>query len=793
MNLKSLLSFSLLLLLCTVSMAQQGSLRGKVSSADLQPLEFVHVGLKGFPKGATTDRFGEFLIKNIQPGTYTVYASLIGASKLEKTITITEGENPEIFFVLTESSTDLSEVVVSDLASNRFYNDSSFTVAKLPLKDLENPQVYNSISSKLLKEQVVTNLNDALKNATGVTRLWESTGRGGDGAEYYTMRGFSVQPTLVNGLPSINNGSLDPSNVESLDVIKGPSGTLFGSPLISYGGLINITTKKPQDVFKGELGMVTGSFGLNRLTGDINLPLTDQASMRVNTAYQSQNSFQDAGSRKSFFVAPSFKLQASDRLTFLINTEFLNAESANAPMIFLSRFAPISFSSLDLFEKNYENSFTSNELTINNRSFALQAQAFYQLSENWTSQSVVSRSSTKTDGYYHYLWDQSNGNDFMRFISDRNGQTNTTGIQQNLIGKYSLGSTSNKIVLGIDYFNSQILNGSTGWVANGIVSLQEGSDSGILTRAGVDDLLKDSFEGNSTASNEVISAYVSNVMEVLPRLSVMTSVRWDRFQGQTAYWSEDEVKSQDAVSPKFGVVYQPVKDKVSIFGNYMNGFTNVAPIQVSDLDGSNPRIKAFDPEQANQLELGVKTNLYQDKIAFTASYYSIEVKNRVMSDPNNINNSIQGGEVQSRGLEFSLVASPVRGLNLIAGYSKNHTEVTRDNPENGYLGFRPEEAGPDQLMNFWASYTFSQGALRGFGLGLGGNAASEHFTLNRANTGTFTLPAYEVFNAAISYTGPQYFLSLKVNNLTDQKYFSGWSTVTPQAPRNVSLNLNYRF
>ena len=793
MNLKSLLSFSLLLLMCTVSLAQQASLRGKVTSADHQPLEFVHVGLKGISKGATTNRLGEFSIKNIQPGTYTVYASLIGAAKQEKTITLAEGENLELIFVLTESSTDLSEVIVSDMATNRFYTDSSFTVAKLPLKDLENPQVYHSISSKLLKEQVVTNLNDALKNATGVTRLWESTGRGGDGAEYYSMRGFSVQPTLVNGLPSINNGSLDPSNVESLDVIKGPSGTLFGSPLISYGGLINITTKKPQDVFRGELGLVTGSFGLNRLTGDINLPLTDQASMRVNTAYQSQNSFQDAGSRKSFFVAPSFKFQASDRLTFLINTEFLNSESANAPMIFLSRYAPISFSSLDLFEKNYENSFTSDELTIANKSFSLQTQAFYKLSENWTSQSVISRSNTKSDGYYHYLWDQTNGSDFMRFISDRNGQTNTTDIQQNFIGKYALGSTSNKIVIGVDYFNSQILNGSTGWVANGIVSLQEGTDSGILTRAGVDDLLKESFEGNSTASNEIISAYVSNVMEVLPRLSIMTSVRWDRFKGQTAYWSEDEVKSQDAFSPKFGIVYQPIKDKVSLFGNYMNGFTNVAPAQVSDLDGSNPRMKTFDPEQANQLEFGVKTNIYQDKIAFTASYYDIQVKNRVMSDPTNVNNSIQGGEVQSRGLELSLIASPARGLSLIAGYSKNHAEVTQDNPENGYLGLRPEEAGPDQLVNFWASYTFSQGALRGFGLGLGGNAASEHLTLNRANTGSFVLPAYQVLNAAISYTGAQYLLALKVNNLTDQMYYTGWSTVTPQAPRNVSLNLNYRF
>ncbi|OOG73098.1 TonB-dependent receptor [Algoriphagus sp. A40] len=793
MNLKLLLLSGIFFLNILVVTGQNALIKGRVTTSDDQPLEFVNVGIKGISKGSTTDRLGNFEIKNIQPGTYTIFASFIGAGKQEKSVSLAAGEILTLDFSLTESSTELSEVIVSDQASNRFYSDSAFTVAKLPLKDLENPQVYNSISSKLLKEQVVTNMNDALKNATGVTRLWESTGRGGDGAEFYAMRGFAVQPSMVNGLPSVNNGSLDPSNVETVDVIKGPSGTLFGSPMISYGGLINITTKKPIDTFKGELGFITGSYGLNRLTGDINVPLTEEVSMRVNTAYQSQNTFQDAGQRKSFFIAPSFKLEASGRLTFLINTEFLDAESVNAPMIFLSRYAPISFNSIDLFEKNYDRSFTGNELIMHNSSYSLQAQAFYKLSNTWTSQTVVSRSSTKTDGYYHYLWDQTNGNEFLRFISDRNGQTLTTDVQQNFIGQFDLGSMENKLVVGVDYFQSNILNSSTGWVGNGIVSLEDGKDTGDLTQAGVDDLLKGSFEGNSTAKNEILSAYFSDVIQVLPQFSVMASVRIDRFSGQTAYWSEDEVKSQTAVSPKFGFVYQPIKDKVSVFGNYMNGFVNVAPAQVADIDGSNPRMQAFDPEHANQYEFGVKTNLYQEKVSLTASYYNITVSNRVMTDPNNVNNSIQGGEVVSKGFELSVIATPVVGWNLVAGFSKNEAEVTEDNPENGYLGLRPEDAGPENLFNFWTSYTVSQGSLRGFGLGFGGNTASEYLTLNRAVTGTFALPAYQVFNASLSYAGAQYLLALKINNLTDQKFYSGWSTVTPQNLRNVSLSLNYRF
>jgi len=776
-----------------VAQAQTGTIKGKVTTSDGQYVEHANIALKGTSKGSATDKNGYFEIKNIQPGNYTLFASIIGLARQERQVEIKSGMVTEIDFILNESSVELAEIIVVDHQLNKFYTDSSFIISKLPLKDIENPQVYNSISRRLITEQVVTNFNDALKNATGVTRLWESTGRGGDGAEYYSMRGFAVQPTMVNGMPSVNNGGLDPVNVETIDVIKGPSGTLFGSPMISYGGLINVTTKRPYETMGGEVGFVNGSNGLNRFTADINVPLNEKSLVRVNTAYHLQNSFQDAGFSKSFFIAPSFTFKTNDRLTFLVNTEFLSTESANAPMLFLSRYAPLSFNSIEIFQANYNHSFTTNDLSIKNPSFGLQAQALYKLSKSWTSQTVVSRSNTKTDGYYHYLWDFSDGDTFGRYISKRSGETNTTDVQQNFIGDFELGTMRNRMIVGFDYFKSTILNGSTGWVLNGLVTLSDSGDTGALTRAGVDNLLADSFEGNSNAESEVISAYVSDVINITPSLSAMASVRFDRFSGKTAYWSTDEVKNQSAVSPKFGIVYQPIKDKVSIFANYLNGFVNVAPATVSDVDGSNSRLKTFDPENANQYEFGVKSSLYRNKISATFSYYNIIVKNRVMTDPENVNNSIQGGEVESNGYELSIIANPINGLNFVAGYSDNHSEVTKDNPGDGYVGFRPEEAGPEKLLNFWISYTLQTSALKGLGLGLGGNCASEHKTLNRENTGTFTLPSYTVLNSSLSYAGGQYTIILKVNNLTNQKYYSGWSTVTPQNLRNISLAVNYKF
>lgn len=704
----------------------------------------------------------------------------------------------------TDSTKVLKEYTVEAIRENKYKRESSTTVSKMPLKDIENPQVYNSIPANLLKEQVVTNFNDAIKNATGVTRLWESTGRNGDGAEYYAMRGFAVQPTMTNGLPSLTNTTIDPINIDNVEVIKGPSGTLFGSSVISYGGLINVVTKKPYQTFGGEISYNNGTYGSNRVTADINIPLKNKAAVRINSAYTTEESFQDAGFSNSFFLAPSLKYEVSDKLTFLVNTEFFKNTSAKQSMLFLTRNLPLSFDSMSLFDKNYKKSFTSNDLIINNDSFNMQMQALYKLSENWTSQTVLSKSTTKTNGYYQYLFDAANGDEFTRYISKADGTFYTTDIQQNFIGDFKIGNMRNRLVAGVDYYNSRLLNGGTGWTGYGVVSLINGTDTNgvdtngnpiatALTQAGVDNALLGSFAGNTEANQEVMSAYVSDVLNITNKLSVMGSLRLDYFDGKTSQYDSNKTEGQVALSPKFGAVYQIVENKVSVFGNYMNGFQNVAPTTVANVDGSNPRIKEFDPEQANQIEVGLKTSLYKDIISASVSYYDIRVKDRVITDPNNINNSIQGGEVESKGVEVSVVANPFKGLNVIAGFSHNKAKVTRETLNAGYLGLRPEEAGPETLVNFWANYTISEGELKGFGIGFGGNYASEYKTLNRANIGTFALPDYTVLNSALSYDNDTFNVTLKLNNLLNEKYYSGWSTVTPQRLRSITAGVTYKF
>ncbi|RAJ08817.1 iron complex outermembrane receptor protein [Chitinophaga skermanii] len=769
-----------------------GIVKGIIKTSDNKPAPGVPVQLQGTKKYAISDDQGEFIIRNVNPGTYTIEVALTGYQTTTQSVIVEKDKTSNVSLQLTLSERNLSEVEVV-AARNKFAKTASDYVAKLPLKNIENPQVYTSISAELMKEQVVSNYDDALKNTAGLAQLWTSTGRGTDGAGYFSLRGFAVQPTLVNGLPGLTNGNIDVANIDRIEVVKGPSGTLFGSSVISYGGLINTVTKQPYDGFGGEVSYTGGSFGLNRVTADFNTPLdkNNKVLFRVNAAYHNQNSWQDAGFRKSTYLAPSLTYKATDRLTLSLNAEFFKNEQTNPAMLFFDRRHKLRTTNIDELGYNPKLSYTSNDLSIKTPTTRIQAQALYKINDQWTSQTVVSRSTANTLGYYSYLTESATRilsyapgmTSFDRYITHQDATTNTTDIQQNFIGDFNIGKFRNRVVVGLDYFARNGISGNTGYVANGYVTPV--SDSTNNSRQHADMLLANSPITNSNLLQETYSAYISDVFNILPNLSAMASVRVDHFKngGETA--SKEDKYSQTAVSPKFGLVYQPVQGVLSIFANYMNGFSNVAPIVLP-----NGSVQTFKPEQANQMEAGVKVNALNGKLTGSLSYYDIKVKNTVLAGAT-INDYTQGAKRYSKGIEGEIVANPIEGLNIVAGYAYNDSKLTKGGAD--YENRRPEEAGPANLANLWASYRISHGALKGFGVGFGGNYASENKILNRLTTGVFTLPSYTVFNGSIFYNTKKFGITAKLNNIGNKYYYTGWSTIEAQMPRSFSAMVSYKF
>ncbi|PXY41713.1 TonB-dependent siderophore receptor [Flavobacterium cheongpyeongense] len=799
--------FFILLTGTSISAQEKTTIKGKITLNNNETPENVSVILKGTRLGTITDEAGNYKIKNVKPGSYTIKVSGVGYSTKEKNIIINDGEEHIENFTISTNSEELTEVVINAGKTNHFARKENQQVSRLPLKNLENPQVYTTITGEVLKEQVVTNFDDALKNAPGVTQLWASTGRGGDGAGYYSLRGFSVQPTMVNGLPGLTNGSLDPANIDRIEILRGPSGTLFGSSLISYGGVINTTTKKPYKGFGGEITYTTGSYALNRATVDLNTSLNEKKTLnfRVNSAYNDQNSFQDAGFRESFFIAPSLSYELNDKLSFLVQTEFMSNETTNPTMLFFDRGYPLRVHNIDELKYDNKRSYTSDELTIKTPSFNIQAQMFYKLSDQWTSQTVFSNSTSKSEGYYSYLYEGTQyfptiteGIVLGRYFNYQENNNKTTDIQQNFIGDFKIGSLRNRLVVGLDYYKRTFADHSSNYAANGYIYIGDNlasfnsvfgpsnGDTGVLTKERSDALLGNAPRNSSKTKQETYSAYFSDVLNILPNLSAMVSLRADRFMN-----AENDGYNQTAFSPKFGIVYQPILNTVSIFANYMNGFSNVAP--AADVNGTVTTARTFGPERANQLEAGTKLNLFKDKLYATVSYYQIKVTDQVYSIRPNATDVTYytNGAQENKGIEAEIVANPINGLNIIAGYSYNESLLTAGDLD--FIARRPESAGPVQMANLWASYKFTTGVLRGFGLGFGGNYLGDNKIMNRWTSGEFTIPEYVVFNSSLFYNAEKFGINVKLNNIANKEIYDGWSTVHPKDPRSIAASFTYRF
>ncbi|RKS25091.1 iron complex outermembrane receptor protein [Flavobacterium endophyticum] len=792
----------------TISFAQNGIVTGKIASTDNTPLESVTVTVNGTRFGTQTDSEGKFEIKNIKTGDYVLKVTFVGYTSKEVPFTIVENQTTALENIsLNNKNETLAEVVITGNI-NRYTKSESNYVSKMPIKNLENSQVYSVVTKELMKDQLVVNQDEALKNIPGLYQLWASTGRVGDGGSYFSSRGFITQSLLRNGIAGKITNNVDASNLERLESVKGPSATLFGSLLTSYGGLINRVTKKPYDNFGGEISYQAGSYGLNRVTADINTPINDDntALLRVNAAYNNANTFQDYGHTRSYFFAPSFSYQVNEKLSISIDAELSNVDASSMPLIYIpfgQTPNSLGLHSANDIKMNWKRSFVGDEFMMNTKTANIFAQANYQMSDNWKSQTVFSTSSNQSVGPQTWFYLLGN-NEMSRNVWNIDGRDNIIEFQQNFNGEFEIFGMKNRFLLGGDIYRSESKVGY-GYLPTffyfDTVNYAGANDNYYnFTPQAAEALFAQGTHYKTHSSLTTYSAYISDVINVTDRLILSAALRFDHYNNEgnfdPAANTTSGAFSQNALSPKFGAVYQIIKDQVSVFGNYQNSFRNIG-YQLADVNGM-PQLKAFDPEQANQFEAGVKINTFQNKVSATFSYYNIEVKD-ILRTGQLANTSVQDGNQTSKGFEAEITANPIPGLNFIIGYAFNNSKLNNANADVN--GLRPETAGPENMVNYWISYSLQASKLKGLGFGFGGNYADKTFIYNRnplssgnsADVQTFSLPSYAVINAALYYDQPKYRLSLKVNNLTDELYFNGYTTINVQAPRTFMGSVSYKF
>ncbi|WP_051313471.1 TonB-dependent receptor [Sporocytophaga myxococcoides] len=758
-----------------------GSISGIVQDSSGKKLEHAAVTVKGSNLSAITDSKGSFTLNSIPSGNAVLAILKVGFRPLEKSIEIVGGETNVITnLVLSEDIHELDEVEII-IGRQKFAKAESDQVARMPLKNMENPQVYNVVGKELMKEQVVMERSDMYRNIPGAVPNFSAGGSQG-----LNIRGFSNTNGLRNGMVTSAIFLLNPIILERLEVLRGPSGTLFGSNRnTSFGGVYNYVTKKPYETQGGELTMTVGSYNLSRVTADINTPLNEKKNVlfRLNTAWQSEGSFQDQGFAKIYTIAPSFTYKVNDKLEFIVDADFTRGNYTNLSTA-IGNMTNVKVRNFKDFKLPYNRSLINNSADIENGVNNVQGRMEYKFSDKWKSQTNFLYS----EGYYKdFIWTT------LSYITDstvirqfRNQTPETFGniqAQQNFVGDFKIGPFRNRVVIGFDYNKNYNSLNRTAMTNYDTININKPVKDYSADK--INEISSKRGFSATTFKSESFGAYISDALNFTPNLMVMLSLRIDKYSTKGNYdlatGKYSGTYEQVSLSPKLGLVYQLVQDKVTLFTNYMNGFVNLGPVTQPD-----NTVLVLNPQYANQLEAGVKFDAIKNKLAGSISLYDISVKNSTRIDViNGKNFTVQDGTQRSKGYELELIANPVKGLNIIAGYANNENKYTKASVaiENKYVTASPKHVG-----NLWVSYTIFNGVLEGVGLGLGGNYVGESWF---ESSNSFVLPSYTLLNASVFYERPKYRITLKGNNLLNEHYWN--PTGTPQKPINFLASVAYKF
>jgi len=227
-------SIFIFFLIIGVSKAQLGNIEGTVNIGK-QKVAYASVFIPGSKHGTYTDSLGNFIINNIPQGEYTLRVESIGMHSQDKSVSVESNQTVFINFHLEEAAEHLDQIVVTGTMKETYIKDS--------------PVKIEVITKEFLQKNPVNNVIEALQTVNGVQ---EQVNCGVCGTNDIHINGLEGPYTLVliDGMPIMSalasvygfNG-IPTSLIERIEIIKGPSSTLYGSEAV--GGVINIITISP--------------------------------------------------------------------------------------------------------------------------------------------------------------------------------------------------------------------------------------------------------------------------------------------------------------------------------------------------------------------------------------------------------------------------------------------------------------------------------------------------------------------------------------------------------------------
>ncbi|HTU45397.1 MAG TPA: TonB-dependent receptor [Bryobacteraceae bacterium] len=736
---------------------------------------------------AFTEALGHYQISNPAAGTYTVRAEENGFTAATSEVKVATGEVAVADFQLAIAVRS-ENIVVTGKTSDVFGDKSGIPVEQFP-------QSIQAINQENILDRNAISLGDILSAVPSATAgpPRESTYQG----FAFRVRGFTAYP-VYNGVYQRYFFNVDPSalsNIEEVQVVKGPSSVLLGQGEV--GGVMNIVTKRPQKDFAGSVSVIAGSFGQAAGSFDVTGPVrpVDGLFFRATGEIERSGSFvrylpinRDNGALSVDWdrgrkVAVHFVGEWQERDTFrnpglpIIGTVISNGVGRIPSSTYLGD--PASNGDPG------HNNFTATGML-------LQVWAPVRLNDGWTLTPRVSYST------FTGIYSEINLNKVLadlvtvsrtgRYDEERHHypieQVDLAGTANALRVKHHLLIGMQNNLFRVRYFQQNMPSVSS------INTLNPYAAYGTVADG--------PYPLNQVVFNNYDSwaIYAQDRVDLTERWSVILGVRTD-------WYLNHHTQAPDFATPptvldtsfnhttyQVGSTYR-LSHGWSLFGGYATGF-NIESA-VNTLTFSGPPLS---PEDSWQGEAGLR--LTQGRLNLTASVFQINKTNAVTPDPVHTGYSINGGDVRGRGAEIEGNFRIAKGFFAQAGYTYENARVIKSN--SGNVGFQVADT-PRNRADVFLSYVPHRLPIQIRG---GLNFVGSRAFLDTANViegpnllgNNVILPQYTTVDLGAAYTFGRARLDLNVRNIANRVYYLkdfGSFDVIPGTPREVSLRMTYRF
>lgn len=664
---------------------------------------------------------------------------------------------------------------------------------------IEVPQSIQVLSGETLRAAGITRLDNALDFASGIARQNNFGGL----FDSFACRGFAGDENtasnyLVNGFNAARGygGARDTSNVDRVEILKGPQSALFGRG--EPGCTINIVSKKPYFDLGGSTTLSGGSFNTFRSEGDVNVPLSQHLAVRVTGAAEAGDSFRETISSRKYTITPSVLARLGSDTSLSYELEYIHQEvpfdrgivavNGNLKVIPRTRF---------LGEPG--------DGPIRIRALGHQAQLQHDFSDNWSLILGAGYRDTEFKGFStepelaagrQKLY--RDGRTLSRIRRRRDYSTTDLTVRGELSGKFETFGMTHHMITGADWDDFEMIVTQGRYRPPAIAAQTNatiGNSVDIFAPAYGKLPATVTFQDNRERQYSY-GLYVQDQIDVTEKLKLRAGVRYDNFEQiiDNRLTGTRGGQRKTAINPQVGVAYV-LSDAVSFYANYGEGFRPNT--------GTSFTNQPFTPERTKSYEAGVKLALLDGHLTGTLAGFKTDKTNVLSADPVNAGFSLAVGKARSKGIELEMSGKLPADFRVQLNYSYIDAEVAADafDPNFG-LSLRKGDPLINIAPHSGSALLFKDFDLGGAAVTLGAGVNYVGRRLGEtgfkfADGSFFYLPAYTLTRVMASIMPTDHIkLSGEVTNVFDTQYFpSSYSRlwVAPGAPRQFMLRAGYTF